>query len=76
MAIFCREGNGPYFGDGELAVKEPLDGIDSCWSWPNQSGYKITIDENGKNKLINKKALGICKFTVVEIEVWQVKFLE
>ena len=53
----------------ELGVESPFNEKDNCYSRGNQPGYKISVDQNGNNMLTNKKD---GKFTITEIEVWQV----
>ncbi len=56
-------------GNTELGVWPPFNGKDKCGSYANNPGYKISVDQNGNNMLINKKDGW---FTITEIEVWQV----
>jgi hypothetical protein len=69
---------GPCFsgGDGgELSAShEPFNnGYGNCYSWPNKPGYRIQVDGAGTNMLTNKKDK---KFTITELEVWEVTYLE
>ena len=56
----------------ELSAVEPFNGDGKCWSSTNRPGYKIVI-EGGKNMLTNKED---GKFTISEIEVWEVVNVE
>lgn len=59
--------------DYELcAANEPFNGDGNCSSYANMPGFNISR-ESGKNMLTNK-ADGM--FTITELEVWEVKFLE
>ena len=73
--IYCHSNYGPCFsGDGssELsAYGEPFNGDNKCRSFANGSGYKIPLVD-GKNMLTNEED---GRFTITELEVWQVKFL-
>ena len=64
---------GPCFRGGlppELGASgEPFNGKNKCFSWANEPGYKIPL-ENGKNQLTNQ-ADGA--FTITELEVWLVE---
>jgi hypothetical protein len=66
---------GPSFNGGngsELsAFKKPFNGDNNCYSSANFPGYKIPL-KDGKNMLTGS---GDYKFTITELEVWQVKFL-
>ena len=44
----------------------------------NYSDYKIPVNDEGINMLTNKKNTenNRCDFTIREIEVWRVRFLE
>ena len=79
-AVRCRKYDGPYFGDVELsAFYEPFNKENACESWTNMSGYSIPRNIDGINMLTNQKCidrLDRCKFTITEIEVWGVKFIE
>jgi hypothetical protein len=71
---------GPYFGWGELAVyNEPFNKPNECWSFANHSGYKIPVNSEGIHMLTNKKLKKDeedSEFTITEIEVWGVTFIE
>ena len=73
----CRSDRGPCFhgGDGaELAAGDaPFNGDGSCYSRANKPGYRIPVDGAGTNMLTNNKDY---KFTITELEVWEVKYLE
>jgi hypothetical protein len=75
--IYCSNNNGPCFvgsGDCELdAYNEPFNGEGKCLSCTNCSGYDIPLDAAGLNMLTNKKD---GRFTISELEVWEVTFLE
>ena len=62
---------GPVFNGGftELGVMSPFNGKNNCSSSTNGNGYKISVDQNGNNMLTNKDRK---RFTITEIEVWQV----
>ncbi len=68
---------GPCFDGGvggELsACEEPFNGDFNCISWANIPGYSIPVDGAGTNMLTNNKDI---KFTITELEVWQVTYLE
>jgi hypothetical protein len=45
------------FGNGELAVgNAPFNRENSCWSFSNFDGYRIPVDDEGKNMLTNQKS--------------------
>ena len=74
----CASWFGPFFSGGnwgELsASNEPFNSDDgNCYSWANQPGYRIPVDGAGTNMLTNNKD-GV--FTITELEVWQVTYLE
>ena len=75
-AIKCDKETGPLFtggGDYELcAANEPFNGEGNCSSWANWAGYNIAR-ENGKNMLTN---MADGPFTITELEVWEVEFIE
>ena len=75
--IYCHSDCGPYFsGDGnsELsAYSEPFNGYTNCRSWAKKPGYDIPVDGAGTNMLTNKKD---GKFTITELEVWEVTYEE
>ncbi len=54
-------------------MDEPFNGDGGCLSWANESGYRIPVDGAGTNMLTNKKDPG---FTITELEVWEVTYLE
>ncbi len=68
---------GPCFSGGgysELgAVYEPFNGDGNCYLRANKSGYRIPVDGAGTNMLTN---LEDEEFTITELEVWQVEYLE
>ena len=57
----------------ELSAFEPFNGDGKCYSCANDPGYRIPVDDAGTNMLTNNKDL---KFTITELEVWQVTYLE
>ena len=71
--IKCGKYYGPIFGYfTELsAFYEPFNG--NCRSYANRPGYRIPVDGAGTNMLTNNKDGW---FTITELEVWQVKYLE
>ncbi len=75
QAIYCKEGFGFGFAGGssiELGTsEEPYNGDGNCYSEANNDGFKIPL-EGGKNMLTDQEDV---KFTVKEIEVWEVEFL-
>jgi hypothetical protein len=75
--IWGHSDYGPFFtgGDGgELgAFDEPFNGDRKCWSYPNKPGYRIPVDVASTNMLTNKKDAW---FTITELEVWEVTYLE
>jgi len=46
-----------------------LNGEGNFLSYSERAGYKIPLDENGLNMLTNKKD---GKFTITEMEMWEV----
>ncbi len=80
-AIYGADYRGPRFGDNaELAaISEPFNGENKCWSWVNYSVYKIPYDSDGKTSMLTNEECrdwGLCEFTIVELEVWEVVFEE
>ena len=77
-AIKC--GNyGPFFGNYELVASEPFNGTNKCWSLANQDVYRIGIDSQSRSMLTNlkcEKKYGFdeCRFTISELEVWEIIF--
>jgi hypothetical protein len=75
--IFCDSRCGPCFGgssSGELdTMYEPFNGDRKCSSRANKPSYCIPVDGNGTNMLTNKKD---GDFTISELEVWQVTFIQ
>jgi hypothetical protein len=75
--IWCRSDIGPCFsgrGSSELsATYEPFNGDNACRSWGNKPGYDIPVDGAGKNMVTNKEDGA---FTITELEVWEVKYLD
>jgi hypothetical protein len=73
----CGSIRGPCFegkGNSELSAwDEPFNGVGNCRSWANQPGYRIPVDDGGINMFTNKKDYD---FTISELEVWQVKYIE
>ena len=58
----------------ELAAwYEPFNGDGNCWSNANSPGYRIPRDGAGTNMLTN---LEDEFFTITELEVWQVEYLD
>ena len=58
----------------ELAARdEPFNGDGNCWSRANEPGYRIPVDGAGTNMLTNIEDY---RFTITELEVWEVKYLE
>ena len=54
--IWCDADFGPCFSGGgsDLAAHAaPFNAENKCWSWANKPGFKIPLDENGKNQLTN-----------------------
>jgi hypothetical protein len=61
-------------GPSELtAGNEPFNGDGKCLSRANESAYRIPVDDGGINMLTNKKNKW---FTISELEVWEVKYIE
>jgi hypothetical protein len=54
-------------------LSEPFNGDRKCKSKANLPGYRIPVDDGGINMLTNKKN---GEFTITEIEVWQVTYLD
>jgi hypothetical protein len=76
-AIDCRSYRGPAFsGDGNwyelCACYEPFNGDNKCESRANENGYLIPL-KDGKNMLTDKSD---GRFTISELEVWEVKYLD
>ena len=75
--ILCSSERGPCFtkdGNSELgAYYEPFNGDRCCGSYANKPGYRIPVDAEGKNMLTNK---GDGRFTISELEIWEVTYLE
>jgi hypothetical protein len=73
--IFCHSNYGPCFSGayGELSAREPFNGDNNCYSRAKYPGYDIPVDGAGTNMLTNKKD---GYFTITELEVWQVTYLE
>ena len=75
--ICCASNYGPCFrgGDGsELSAwSEPFNGDNKCRSNAKHPGYDIPVDGTGTNMLTYKKGN---EFTITELEVWEVKYLE
>jgi hypothetical protein len=77
--IYCDSNFGPCFtgggsGGSELcALLEPFNGHNKCYSKAKEDGYDIPDDGAVKNMLTNKKD-GL--FTISELEVWEVTYIE
>ena len=75
--IWCASNIGPCFHGGngsELsACNEPFNGDNKCLSNEKGPGYDIPVDGAGTNMLTNK--IG-GYFTITELEVWQVTYLD
>jgi hypothetical protein len=54
------------------AVSETFNGNNNCTSFGDWNGYNIPL-KDGKNTLTNNQE---GKFTITELEVWEVEFLE
>jgi hypothetical protein len=86
LAIYCTKDYGPWFGTELALLDEPFNKPNACRSWSCLSTkidvYKIPVNTDGINMLTNKKSLKNEKgyeeseFTIKEIEVWGVTFLE
>ncbi len=70
-AIYCSSDWGPIFGNDELVAFEPFNGVNNCESYADKSVYDIP-EKDGKNMLTNKMSN---RFTITELEVWEVKFI-
>ena len=57
----------------ELSAFSPFNGNGKCISETNQRSYRIPVDGAGTNMLTNNKN---GRFTITELEVWQVTYLE
>jgi hypothetical protein len=65
---------GPCFrGARYTELSATFDGYGNCSSYAKEPGYRIPVDEGGINMLTNKKD---GEFTISELEVWQVKYIE
>jgi hypothetical protein len=75
--IICGSEIGPTFGHTtwyELsAFREPFNGNRNCRSKSGGNSYRIPVDKDGINMLTNNKDE---EFTITELEVWQVIYLE
>jgi hypothetical protein len=76
--IYCRRDVGPCFSGGGngsdlSAYNEPFNGDNKCLSNAKEPGYAIPVDGAGTNMLTNKKNGW---FTITELEVWEVKYLD
>jgi hypothetical protein len=72
--IFCWNCYGPCFGDSELKVcMGKFNEDENCVSYAYHEAYKIPLGDGRKNMLTNKEN-GL--FTITELEVWEVKYLE
>ncbi len=73
----CHSERGPCFKGGvwsELSASdEPFNGDGNCWSYAKLPGYRIPVDGAGTNMLTNNKG---DEFTITELEVWEVSYLE
>ena len=78
LAIRCKKDTGPCFGNRELlALNQPFNKDNACLSDANEDGYQIGMDSEKINKLTNlkcEKYFGFdqCKFTISELEVWEI----
>jgi len=72
----CSKQYGPCFHGGQSselsASNAPFNGDDNCSSNSNNPGYGITLDTAGINMLTNQKD---GPFTISELEVWGVTFI-
>jgi hypothetical protein len=62
-----------------MVYDQPFNKPYACYSVANQSGYKIPVNSEGINMLTIKKSIEddqFCEFTIREIEVWGITFLE
>jgi hypothetical protein len=57
------------------ACREPFNGDGNCRSYANEPGYRIPVDGAGTNMLTNTNNK-YQDFTITELEVWQVTYLE
>ena len=75
--IYCHKGWGPRFTDSngitELGTQSKFNSPDHSYSSANKSGYRIGVDDEELNMLTNKKN---GHFTITELEVWQVTFID
>ena len=70
--IYCSSGFGPFYGYYELAAYQPFNGDEMCRSYANRDTYKIPL-KDGKNALTNKED---GDFTITELEIWEVQYLQ
>ncbi len=54
-------------------TNEPFNGDGKSWSSENKPSYRIPKDADGKNMLTNQEGN---RFTISELEVWHVKYLD
>ena len=73
-AVSCAKDEGPSFGIGELlALHEPFNTEDGCWSLAREKVYNIGKSTEGVNELTQTVKDGYFEqFTIDELEVWQV----
>ena len=77
-AILCHKSYGICFGNALCAYEEPYNGINACWSNPNQSSYeRIGVASGGASDLTQTtkdEYKSYYDFTISELEVWEVAF--
>jgi hypothetical protein len=68
---------GPCFDGGIAsdlsALDNPFNSDGHWYSWANKPRYRISVDGAGTNMLTNNKDNN---FTITELEVWEVTYLE
>jgi hypothetical protein len=75
VAISCCRDKGPCFGYGELIARRSLNIDNRCYSLANLSGYNIGKDSESRSMLTNLKCDGlVSRFTISELEVWEIIF--
>ena len=78
-AIQSRYGKGPMFGKQELYFNsEPFNSNNNCWSYLSGPAYGFTPREDGASMLTEETVdkYNSTGSTIVEMEVWQIIYLD